>query len=408
MADSASRLHPEADPDIAHDLVEAEEAAEEAEVTVPASATSGVAETAEVSGPASDPLSGLSAGPRPTGLELDFPLAPPAPDGTVVEVAEGLLWARVPMPMGLDHINIYLLKDGAGWLAVDTGLALPHTRELWERVVSTALNGARLTGLLCTHFHYDHAGLAAWMQERFDIPLWMTLGEFHTLRTLWAPSPEQMPPHQRRYYHQAGLPLERAQHLFDMLRSDRFVATPPAAFRRVRHGDVMAIDGRPWQVLVGEGHSPEHACLFDAQRRVMVAGDQLLPRISSNLMVSPTEPEADPLARWFESLDRLDALPEDTLVLPSHDEVFRGVHRRTHMLRWHHRRTLDRLGQRLIQGRQEGGCTATQAMAALYPRLRGPMDEMLALGETLAHLNWLLRQGHITRSLDAQGVHRYA
>jgi glyoxylase-like metal-dependent hydrolase (beta-lactamase superfamily II) len=374
------RSHAQADPDIAHDL---------------------------------DPLAQACAGPRPQGLELDFPLAPPAPDGSVVQVAEGLLWARMPMPMGLDHINIYLLQDGDGWLAIDTGLALPRTRELWERLVATALGGARLTGLLCTHFHYDHAGLAAWMQARFDIPLWMTLGEFHTLRTLWAPTlPQmphepQMPPHQAQYYHRAGLAQERAQHLFDTLRQDRFVSTAPVTFRRVRHGDVMTIDGRPWQVLVGEGHSPEHACLFDAQRGLLIAGDQLLPRISSNLMVSPTEPDADPLGCWFKSLDQLDTLPEDTLVLPSHDEVFCGVQRRTRMLRWHHRRTLDRLGERLMQGREAGGCSALQAMAALYPRLRGPMDEVLALGETLAHLNWLQVQGHVTRSLDGEGVYRY-
>lgn len=394
MADG-DRSHLEANPDIAHSLV-AEAAGWSLNSLPEASAT---------------PLKRTPAGPRPLGLELDFPLLPPSADGSVVQVAEGLLWARMPMPMGLDHINIYLLKDGDGWLAVDTGLALPETRELWERLVTTALGGAPLTGLLCTHFHYDHAGLAAWMQERFDIPLWMTLGEFHTLRTLWAPTlPQmpQMPPHQAQYYRRAGLAQERAQHLFDTLRQDRFVSTAPVTFRRVRHGDVMTIDGRAWQVLVGEGHSPEHACLFDAQRGLLIAGDQLLPRISSNLMVSPTEPDADPLRCWFKSLDQLDTLPEDTLVLPSHDEVFRGVHRRTRMLRWHHRRTLDRLDERLLQGREMGGCTAVQAMAALYPRLRGPMDEVLALGETLAHLNWLQGQGHLTRSLDSEGVHRYA
>ncbi len=398
-ARTAVGAHPEADPDIAHDLVQVT-GQEPGQEESPPAGQGGAVEPA-------DPLSGLSAGPRPQGLELDFPITAPAADGSVVQVADGLLWARMPMPMGLDHINVYLIRDGAGWLAVDTGLALPHTRELWERLVSTALDGAPLTGLLCTHFHYDHAGLAAWMQERFDIPLWMTLGEFHTLRTLWAPSPPQMPAHQVRYYHRAGLPAERAEALFDTLRQDRFVATAPTTFRRVRHGDVLTVGGRPWQVLVGEGHSPEHACLFDAERQLLIAGDQLLPRISSNLMVSPTEPEADPLKRWFLSLDRLDTLPEHTLVLPSHDEVFRGVHRRTRMLRWHHRRTLDRLAERLMQGRTEGGCTAAQAMAALYPRLRGPMDEILALGETLAHLHWLMGQSRVTRWLDAAGVYRY-
>ena len=157
----------------------------------------------------------LNARSLPEGFDrfyvaaLDGLNSPPR-DGYTVGPNEGYLIAVGEATSRQWTINVYLIRDGEGWLAVDTGLALTHTRELWERLVSTALDGAPLTGLLCTHFHYDHAGLAAWMQERFDIPLWMTLGEFHTLRTLWAPSPPQMPAHQVRYYHRAGLPAERA------------------------------------------------------------------------------------------------------------------------------------------------------------------------------------------------------
>lgn len=350
---------------------------------------------------------GLAA-QRPRTDGLTFPCPAPAVDGSVVEVAPGLLWARMPMPLGLDHINLYLLRDGEGWFAVDTGLAMAETQALWERLAGEVLAGAPLTGLLCTHFHYDHAGLAAWMKERFDIPLWMTLGEFHTLRTLWAPLPEQMPAHQARYFHRAGLAPERAARIFESLRADRFMPTPPAAYCRVRHGDTLPVAGGAWRVVVGEGHSPEHACLFDAARRLLVAGDQLLPRISSNLTVSSIEPEADPLAAWFASLDRLDELPADTLVLPSHGEAFRGLHSRTAWLRWHHHRTLERLTAHLRASQEPGGSTAEQAMAALYPRLRGPMDELLALGETLAHLNWLRFRGLADRALDTRGIDRYS
>jgi glyoxylase-like metal-dependent hydrolase (beta-lactamase superfamily II) len=168
---------------------------------------------------------------------------------------------------------------------------------------------------------------------------------------------------------------------------------------------VLAVGPRRWQVLIGEGHSPEHACLWSAEDRLLIAGDQLLPRISSNVLVPAYEPESNPLQLWIDSLGRLERLPPDTLVLPSHQGVFRGLHARVAELREHHRHQLDAL--RLFVA-EAGECTAFEAMQALFPRLRGAGDQMLALGETLAHLAWWLDDGALRRRLDDDGVHRYA
>lgn len=342
--------------------------------------------------------------PRASAV-LDYPLAAPAADGSVVEVADGVLWARLPMPLGLDHINVYLLRGDSGWTVVDTGLPTAEARALWEKIAATQLGGLPIVQLICTHFHYDHAGLAAWLTERFGVPLYMTQGEFLTMRLLGATLPDPVPDELERHYRGAGLDAEQRQRVFQVLRRDPFVPPRQGDYVRLRGGDVLGIGRRRWQVLIGEGHSPEHACLYSAEDRLLIAGDQLLPRISSNILVPAHEPESNPLALWLDSLTRLEQLAPDTLILPSHQGVFRGLHARTAELREHHRHQLDAL-RRFIA--ESGACSAAQAMRGLFPKLRGPFDEMLALGETIAHLSWLRHEGALQRRQGADGVYHFS
>jgi glyoxylase-like metal-dependent hydrolase (beta-lactamase superfamily II) len=342
--------------------------------------------------------------PRP-GADLSYPFPAPSTDGAVVEVAPGVLWVRMPMPMALDHINVWLLRGDTGWTIVDTGLATEQTKALWEHIVAHHLDGLPVEALVCTHFHYDHAGLASWITERFGVPLYMTLAEFFTMRVLEGAMTDPPPPEQVEFYARAGLPAERTARLFDALRRDPFMPPRQGQYRRLRDGDVLKIGSRRWRVLVGEGHSPEHACLYCAEDRLLIGGDQLLPRISSNVLVSSFEPDANPLALWLRSLDRLDTCAPDTLVLPSHQSVFRGLHARVQELREHHRHQFDLL-HRFVAERVE--CTAFEAMGALFPRLRGAGDDILALGETLAHLAWLREDGVLQRRLAEDGTWRHA
>ncbi len=343
-----------------------------------------------------DPLS------RPAD-RLAYPFEAPAADGSVVEVAPGVLWARMPMPMALDHINVWLLRGAAGWTVVDTGLATDATRALWERIAADHLGGLPIDTLVCTHFHYDHAGLAAWMCERFGVPLYMSLAEFFMLRVL-GPS-DVPPPEQRLFYARAGMPAERLERMFEALRRDPFMPPRQGQYHRLRGGDVLTIGPRRWQVVIGEGHSPEHVCLYCAADGLLIAGDQLLPRISSNVLVQAFEPESNPLALWLASLDRLDACAADTLVLPAHQRAFRGLHRRVLELREHHRQQLDVL-RHYAAG--HAGFTAFEAMGALFPKLRHAFDDLLALGETIAHLSWLRADGVLERRLDDAGAHRFS
>lgn len=335
---------------------------------------------------------------------LAYPIEPPAPDGSVVEVAPGVFWARMPMPMALDHINVYLLRGEHGWTVVDTGLNTETTRGLWQHIVATKLDGLPLRALVCTHWHNDHAGLSGWLTQHYDIPLYMTHGEYYVMLAYASPPPDEWPAEMRSFYSRSGMPAERIERMFAAMRKGSFQIQVPRAFRRLRAGSELVVGGRRWRVMIGEGHSPEHACLYDAEGKILLAGDQLLPRITTNVMVTEREPEANPLKLWLDSTVRLDECVDDTLVLPSHGDVFRGVHTRTRELREHHRRELDTLRAFV---REHGPCTSFEAMEQLFPKLHGVFDDILALGEATAHLAWLRYAGEFSRTLDDTGVYRY-
>lgn len=341
---------------------------------------------------------------RPAAAPLDYPFEAPASDGSLVEVAEGVLWLRMPMPMSLDHINLYLLRDGAGWAVVDTGLNTERCRGIWRDLLAGPLADRPLTRLICTHCHYDHTGLAAWLMREQGLPLLMSYGEYFMMRSLMGPVPDPLPAGHLDFYTRAGMPAAQIETMFEALRRDPFMPEIPDSYQRLRAGDVLPIGGRDWQVLIGEGHSPEHVCLYSATDRILIAGDQLLPRISSNVLVSPVEPEGNPLQLWLASLDRLDRLAPDTLVLPSHQGVFRGLHARVQELRAHHEQQFELLRCALDE---LGSATALSLMQRQFPVRRHAADDLMALGETIAHLSWLRHRGELLRELDEDGCHRY-
>lgn len=337
--------------------------------------------------------------------ELRYAFEPPQPDGSYVEVAPGVLWFRMPMPMRLDHINVYLLRDGEGWAVVDTGLGIPKTQEMWEHIFGTVLAGQPMTRLICTHCHYDHAGSAAWIQQRFGVPLLMTYGEYMMLRALMAPPPKPLPPSHQDFYLRAGWDEAQIDSMLAAMHKDPFMPVPPSSYQRIRPGEVLRIGERDWTVVLGEGHSPEHACLYSEKDKILIAGDQLLPRITPNVMVSPIEPEGDPLKAWIASMHRLRTLENDSLVLPSHQGVFYGVHDRVDQILEHHERQFDALRTHLSE---QGSATAVELMSVMFPRLRGAIDQLMALGETLAHLNFLRHAGDLRREQAAGQPDYYA
>lgn len=332
---------------------------------------------------------------------LVYPCGAPPEPGSAAEVAPGVLWLRLPLPMALDHINVWALRDGEGWTVVDTGLRTPDSMAAWEAALAGPLGGLPVVRVVCTHMHPDHVGLAGWLTERFGCRLWMTRLEYVTCRLLMTDTGRPAPEEGARFYRAAGwseAQIEGYRARFGMF--GRAVAPLPESYRRIAAGEQIEIGGQDWRVVGGNGHSPEHACLLRESDGVLISGDQVLPRISSNVSVWPTEPDADPLGDWLESLARLKTeLADDVLVLPSHGEPFRGLHARLDALARGHEASLKRLERLLSEPRR-----AVDAFGALFARPVGDGLLGMATGESLAHLNHLLGRGRASRTLDDDGV----
>jgi glyoxylase-like metal-dependent hydrolase (beta-lactamase superfamily II) len=341
---------------------------------------------------------------------LTYPLGRRAPEmGEIIPIAEGVGWARLPVPGSLKHINVWALDDGPaderGVALVDTGLDIPPSREAWDALFAGPLAGRTVTRIIVTHFHPDHIGLAGWLTERFGVSLWMTREEWLFARMLTSDVRDTPPDAAVTYWRGAGWTEDRiAQEAAKGWGRFASVASPvPVSFVRIRDGDGLRIGAREWRVVVGSGHCPEHACLVDEAGGVMIAGDQVLPRITSNVSLSLSEPLADPLGDWLSSIDKLRTLSDDLLVLPSHGEPFTGLHARLDALKHGHLDRLDALHRHLqAQPRRAVDCFSILFGRAIDDSILG-----LATGEAMAHLRRLEVEGRARRDI-CEGVIRFA
>jgi glyoxylase-like metal-dependent hydrolase (beta-lactamase superfamily II) len=335
---------------------------------------------------------------------LSYPFTEEPAQGRAVEVAPGVKWLRMPLSGPLGFINVWAIAEDGGYAIVDTGIGGPETVQTWHEAFKTSLGEQPATRVIVTHMHPDHIGMAGWLTRKYDCRMWITRLEFLTCRSLASDTGREAPEDALRFYRGAGWgaeALETYRARFGFF--GKSVHTLPASFRRLRDGDELSIGGRLWRIVVGCGHSPEHACLYCPELKLLISGDQVLPRISSNVAVFPTEPDADPLHDWLTSLAKIRReVPADVLVLPAHNEPFHGLHARVDHLIRGHERALARLRKRIAE---------PQRVIDVFPVLfRRTIDAGLlglATGETLAHLNYLLARGEAVRATDEHGVDWY-
>jgi glyoxylase-like metal-dependent hydrolase (beta-lactamase superfamily II) len=317
------------------------------------------------------------------------------PPGAVVEVAPGLLRTCLPLPGPPSHVNCWLIEDGDGWLLVDTGRGDEPTRALWRGIFANGLGGRPVTRVLVTHFHPDHVGLAGWVCAEWGVPLLMPRSEWQRARLLLLEDEANLTAMFVGLQQQAGASASHLRWMSEAGTPYRSIVTPlPSTFQPIGEGQTLRIGGRPWQIRIGAGHSPEMACLFDPRGGVLISADHILPRISPHIGLQPSEPDADPLGVFLDALRRFRALPGDSLVLPSHGEPFRQLHERIDALLQHHEASLSRL----MAGAGEG-ITAAEGMKHLFSRSFEGRQLSFAMAETLAHLAHLVAAGHLTRHL---------
>lgn len=352
---------------------------------------------------------------NPGEQKLVYPFGDTLPEpAQAMSIADGLRWIRMPLPFALDHINLWLLRDRIdgrdGWTVVDCGVARSEVQALWERIFGESLEGLPILRVIVTHMHPDHVGLAGWLCERWNVPLWMTMTDYFMAR-LWArpatdgrgtggPNGESAVEHFSRHGLRDEGSLEQIRQRANYYPS--LVSSVPVSFRRILHGDTISIGGRDWRVIAGYGHAPEHASLYCDTLGVLISGDMVLPRISTNVSVFDFEPEANPLPLYLSSLKRFDDLPEETLVLPSHGKPFRGLHERIAQQHAHH---AERLEEVLLACREP--LSAADVVPVLFQRKLDLHQLTFAMGEALAHLHALYFAGRLKRMLGDDGIYRF-
>ncbi len=338
---------------------------------------------------------------------LTFPWGDALPKaGSLLELQPGLHWLRMQLPFALDHINLWLLRDKGGWAIVDCGISDAATQANWEAIFALPLfDGLPVTRVLATHFHPDHLGNADWLCQKWNCRLWMSATDFNVARMATQSTVGMGGEAAALFFAEHGLSDPDALTKI-RARGDyypRMVPSVPASYRRVMDGDRIKVGDQTWHARDGYGHAPEHISFSNEAAKVLITGDMVLPRISTNVSVVDVEPEADPLRLYLESLDRLADLPDDTLVLPAHGRPFRGLQTRIAQLKAHH---VDRLAELLV-ALETGPKTAAELLPVLFKRPLDLHQTTFAMGESIAHLNYLWLQGRIERR-ESQGCWRFS
>ena len=374
--------------------------------------------------------------------QLHYPLGDTLPaQGQTTEVAPGVRWIRMALPFALDHINLWLLRDeidgpddtGAkiqGWSVVDCCISRDESRAQWEEIFATQLEGLPILRVIVTHMHPDHIGLAYWLCERWNAPLWVSATDYFTARHHSQHTSGNGGAGAAAFFQQHGLSDPEAVAKISA-RTSYYAAMVPAlppSFVRMQDGQTVRIGGRDWRCISGYGHAPEHIALYCAdvaagftqvptpsqrdglgvQRKsspILIGGDMMLPRISTNVSVFDMEPESNPLQQFLDSIDKFVALPADTLTLPSHGKPFQGLHTRVQQLHDHHR---EHLGRVMAFARENQSCSAADILPVLFKRQLDLHQTTFAMGEAIAHLHKLRADGYLQRQRGAGGVYRFS
>ncbi len=342
--------------------------------------------------------------------QLHYPLGDVLPEpGQTLTVAPGVKWIRMVLPFALNHINLWLLRDEidgrAGWSVVDCCIHSDVAKAQWEQIFENELEGLPILRVIVTHMHPDHVGLAHWLCERWQVRLWMSATDF-TMARIGTEGPTGFGGESAADFfalHGLNDPDSRAQISSRGNYFPKLVPSVPKQYRRMLDGDVLTIGGRAWRCISGFGHAPEHISLVCEELKVLIGGDMMLPRISTNVSVYDQEPEANSLRQFLDSIDKFKALDAQTLTLPSHGKPFTGLYARIEQLHEHHR---DRLAEVMEACTLQAG-SAADMLPVLFKRALDLHQTTFAMGESVAHLHLLMYEGHLVRTLGDDGVYRF-
>lgn len=340
---------------------------------------------------------------------LTFPYSEPPAAGASIELFPGVHWIRMPLPFALDHINLWLVEEENGWAVVDTGFGVEATRAIWEQHFAGTMRGKPITRILVTHYHPDHLGNAQWLAERFatsEGPLIpeMSLLELVTAHAVAGGTGAHQKSALAEFFRSHGLTAEQIEITANRGNTYSFgVPTRPTTCQRIFPGDTVEIGGKLWSAIVGHGHTPEHLSFYCEEAKLLVSGDMLLPKISTNVNVWPVTALSDPVSEYVGSLQAFKYCEEDTLVLPSHGLPFRGIKARVEALETHHEARMNELYAAVLTEAK----TAAELIPVLFRRQLDNHQLFFAIAEAVAHVNHGWRVGRLSRTVDSEGIIRF-
>ncbi|MEY3037580.1 MAG: hypothetical protein RL143_147 [Pseudomonadota bacterium] len=310
--------------------------------------------------------------------------------GIPTEVAEGIYQIRLPLPFALDHINVYLVEDSDGWILVDTGIKSEKSQKILENILDKLPESRPLKAVLATHAHVDHIGVAGWICDKWKVPLWVSKPEYDGINQFLAMNPAEDPILSKslnEFYHQGGIPESEYELIIKgLLGFQRAFYPLPRAYKVLESG-TLTIKNETWDIFVNDGHTVAHVSLFNRNRNILISGDQVLARISSNVSVRFGDANGNPLKTWIDGLLKLKELPPSTLVLPSHEKSMTNLSARI---------------DELVEGYLENAhkitrfcktpSTVEELLRALFPRELSPFEHHLAYGETRSYINYQIAQ----------------
>lgn len=330
---------------------------------------------------------------------LQFLDVEPPSLGQAVPVAAGVRWCRIPMPLALDHINVWLLDHEDGCIVVDSGLNTPMCTDAWLALERRALVDTPLRGVFVTHMHPDHIGLSRWLQQRYDVPVWTSKRTREQVSLLLSED-NSVRAAAERYFVRHGV---RDASLGSLAAGGvaSMLSGLPEVQQHVCDEEIVTWGHTRWACLEVGGHAEGHICLHASDKAVLICGDQLLPTISPNVGLNWRTRDTNPLGSFLSSLERLSGLPADTLVLPAHGRPFLGLQARARDLQRHHAGQLEVIEQACVVPK-----TAFELLPVLYRRPLSGVHIMLALAEAVAHLEYLVHCGRLVCNAREQ-VTRY-
>jgi len=347
---------------------------------------------------------------------------------------------RIPLPLpsdGLRAVNVYAIEAATGLVLIDSGWALANALDQLER--SLAVIGAGLRDVrqfLVTHMHRDHYTQAVEIRRLLGTTIALGAGEQPSINGLlsgeFRPMRAQL----------AVLRLAGADEVADRLaeatggrlgtrRPQVSNGAPeslmPAGHPALRSGNTIAaalsyeapdtwispdqqfdLGTRTLTAVATPGHTRGHVVFADIDAGLLFAGDHVLPHITPSIGFQEA-PSQQPLREYLESLNVVRRLP-DMQLLPAHGPVSLSTHARIDELADHHDQRLTLMAE-VLTGSECTGYDVARAIGWTR-RLRklaelDLMNQMLAICETVYHLDLLVAQGRVVSSDGTDGVRRY-